>query len=162
MSTISNGKVVQISYVLKNSKGEVLDQSNPADPFAYLHGRHQIVPGLEQAIEGLAKGAKKEVEVSPKDGYGEYDERMKVEVERKQFPQGVPLKEGMQFESSQGGQPIVFTIEAIDGEKVTINGNHPLAGETLFFSIEVIDMRDATAEELAHGHAHGPGGHHHH
>lgn len=162
MSKITKGKVVHLAYTLKNAAGEVLDQSQPNDPFAYLHGESQIVPGLERALEGLSKGEKKDVEVAPQDAYGEYDDRLKLQVNKKQFPQGVPLKAGMQFESSQDGHPLIFTVENVEGETVTINGNHPLAGQTLFFSVEVMDFRDATPEEIAHGHAHGPGTAHHH
>ena len=160
---ITKGKVVSLAYSLKNKDGEVLDQGDKNDPFAYLHGMNQIVPGLEKALEGLKKGDKKSVEIDPKDGYGEYDKALLVQVSKTQFPPSVQLREGMQFEGgAPDGAPLVFTIEKIETETVTVNGNHPLAGETLFFDVEVVEVRDATDDELTHGHAHGAGGHHHH
>lgn len=160
---ITKGKVVSLAYCLKNEDGEVLDEGGRQDPFAYMHGMNQIVPGLERAIEGMKVGDKKSVAVDPKDGYGDYDQALLVQVQKSQFPPNLSLTPGMQFEGgAQDGSPIVFTVEKIDGDLVTVNGNHPLAGETLHFDIEVIEVRDATQEELSHGHPHGPGGHHHH
>jgi FKBP-type peptidyl-prolyl cis-trans isomerase SlyD len=160
---IKNGKVVDLAYSLKNAEGEVLDKADQADPFTYLHGASQIVPGLESALEGLKVGDKKDVTVSPADGYGEINPELKLTVKRDQFPKDAQIEEGMQFETqTPDGQGIVFTIEAIEGDQVSIDGNHPLAGQSLHFAVEVLSMRDATEEEVSHGHAHGPDGHHHH
>lgn len=160
---IKAGKVVNLSYSLKNDQGETLDQADANDPFVYLHGSQQIVPGLENALEGLKIGDKKKVTVAPAEGYGELDNDLRLTVNRSQFPEGAQLQEGMQFETrSPDGHGLVFTVETIEGDKVHINGNHPLAGQTLHFDVEVLEMRDATEEEQSHGHAHGPDGHHHH
>ncbi|MGK5084258.1 peptidylprolyl isomerase [Bdellovibrionota bacterium FG-1] len=159
---ISNGKVVDLLYFLRNTKGEVLDQSDREAPFTYLHGAQQIVPGLEMALEGLKVGEKKKVEVSPADGYGEVNSDLKLSVGRAQFPTDVNIQAGMQFEANgPDGQGVVFTVEAIEGDQVRIDGNHPLAGQTLHFDVEVLSMRDASEEEKEHGHAHGPEGHGH-
>jgi FKBP-type peptidyl-prolyl cis-trans isomerase SlyD len=159
---IQNGKVVDLKYRLKNTAGEVLDESNEKDPFSYLHGAQQIVPGLENALSGLKVGDKKDVTVAPKDGYGEINPTLKMSVKRAQFPKGVELEEGMSFEAAGGdGVGMVFTIEKIEGDDIHLDGNHPLAGQTLHFSVEVLNVRDATEEEVEHGHAHGPHGHGH-
>lgn len=160
---IKTGKVVTLAYTLKDEDGKVLDEANAADPFMYLHGGGQIVPGLESALEGLDTGAKKDVVVSAEEGYGEYDEDLCMTVKRSQFPAEMDVQEGMQFETqSPDGQGMVFTVESMEGDEVEINGNHPLAGEALHFSVEVLGVRDATEEEKKHGHAHGPDGHGHH
>jgi FKBP-type peptidyl-prolyl cis-trans isomerase SlyD len=159
---IANGKVVQLAYSLKNTDGEVLDEADQKEPFEYLHGASQIVPGLESGLEGLGIGDKKKVTVPPASGYGEVDAELKMTVKRTQFPEDMEVEAGMQFESkSPDGHGMVFTIESVEGESVHINGNHPLAGETLHFDVEVLAIRDATDEEKEHGHAHGPGGHGH-
>ena len=160
---IKNGKVVDLAYSLTNAEGEVLDQADVKDPFTYLQGGSQIVPGLEKALEGLKKGDKKKVAVTPAEGYGEMNPELKLTVNRTQFPPDAELEEGMQFETqTPDGQSVVFTIEEIVDDQISINGNHPLAGQSLHFDVEVLNVRDATGEELSHGHAHGPDGHHHH
>lgn len=163
-TTIQSGKVVDLSYSLKNSKGDLLDQADAKDPFTYLHGAQQIVPGLENALEGLKAGDKKDVQVAPEEGYGIRSDDLRIIVNRSQFPAGVELEAGMQFEAKGGpdGEAMAFRIEAINGDKIHLDGNHPLAGETLHFSVEVLKVRDATEEEMDHGHAHGGDGHHHH
>lgn len=154
--------VVGISYTLKNMSGEILDQATDAEPMVYLHGEGQIVPGLEKELEGLAIGANKNVTVSPEQGYGEVNPELKIVVKRSQFPQEMEIKQGMQFETrSPDGHRLVFLVEGVEGESISINGNHPLAGVTLCFDVKVVSMREATADEMAHGHAHGPDGHHH-
>jgi len=159
---IENGKVVQLAFSLKNAAGELLDSSDSSDPFVYLHGSSQIVPGLETGLEGLKVGDKKQVVVPPASGYGEIDNELKLTVKRTQFPANVVPEAGMQFESrSPEGHGLVFTVDSIDGEDIKIDGNHPLAGQTLTFSVEVLAIRDATEEEKTHGHAHGAHGHGH-
>jgi FKBP-type peptidyl-prolyl cis-trans isomerase SlyD len=161
-ATITEGKVVNLAYMLKNSAGDVLDQADERDPFVYMHGAQQIVPGLESALGGLKIGDKKHVTVSPAEGYGEVDPGLKLMVNRSQFPKDTELNEGMQFETqTPDGHSIIFTIEAIEGEQIRIDGNHPLAGQTLYFEVQVLEVRDATSEERDHGHAHGPNGHGH-
>jgi FKBP-type peptidyl-prolyl cis-trans isomerase SlyD len=160
--TIKDGKVVDLSYALTNVKGELLDRADRDEPFTYLHGASQIVPGLESALNGLKTGDKKKVIVSAADGYGEIDNDLHLTVKRTQFPADVKIEPGMQFETrGPDGTGTIFTIQGVTGEQVTIDGNHPLAGEELHFDVEVLEIRDATAEEKEHGHAHGPDGHGH-
>jgi FKBP-type peptidyl-prolyl cis-trans isomerase SlyD len=158
---IKQGQVVTLGYVLKSSTGEVLDQSNPAQPFLYLHGAGQIVPGLENALEGKAIGYKGLVTVKPAEGYGEEIPELKIQVERSAFPADMDPQPGMRVSAQGGPQPLVLTIEKVEGTKVFLNGNHPLAGQTLFFDVEILSSREATQEERDHGHVHGDGGHHH-
>lgn len=160
---ISKDKVVSMSYILKNAEGEVLDEATQADPFYYMHGRGQIVLGLESAMEGLKVGDKKDVTVPPADGYGEMDENLNISVKRSQFPKDADIEVGMQFLAEMGGgAKHPFVVREIKGDDIFLDGNHPLAGQTLHFSIEVHGIREATQEEIEHGHAHGPDGHHHH
>ncbi len=159
---IQDGKVVHLKYLLKGTEGALLDEATSSDPFIYLHGAHQIVPGLENSLLGLKLGDQKKVIVQPEDGYGQFDPEMRKVVDRSQFPQGVQLKEGMQFDVDlENDESVVFIVESIEDEKVCVNGNHPLAGEVLHFDVEVLKIRDATQEEMLHGHAH-EGCHSHH
>lgn len=154
--------VVSLSYTLKNAEGEELDSAGAGNPLEYLHGRGQIVPGLEKAIDGLIIGSTKDVVVPPEEGYGEHVPQLKIKTEMSMFPKDVEVKIGMQFTADLGdGKHQNFTVEKIEGNEVFIDGNHPLAGQTLHFAIEVLGIREATQEEIQHGHAHGPGGHHH-
>lgn len=159
---IKEGKVVTIQYVLKSDAGEILDQSNPAEPFQYLHGYGEIVPGLEGALEGRSVGYQSKVLVLPSEGYGEIVPELIASVERSMFPGDAQLSVGMRFQAEVDQHPVLFTVEGIDGDKIKINGNHPLAGQSLNFDVEVLSVRDATEEELDHGHTHGPGSHHNH
>jgi FKBP-type peptidyl-prolyl cis-trans isomerase SlyD len=160
---ITKDSVVSMSYNLKNPAGEELGNADNDKPLTYLQGAGQIVPGLESALEGLAVGDKKDVTVTPKDGYGELNAELKMKVERKQFPPDADIKPGMQFRANIGGDnEHTFTVMDVKDEDVFIDGNHPLAGQTLHFSVEIIAVRPATADELSHGHAHGPDGSHHH
>jgi FKBP-type peptidyl-prolyl cis-trans isomerase SlyD len=158
---VAKNKVVSIDYTLKNDEGEVIDSSEGQEPLFYLHGNQNIVPGLEKALEGKMSGDQVQVSLAPSEAYGERNDALQQVVPREAF-QGIDaLEVGMQFRAeSNAGQQIV-TITAIDGDEVTVDGNHPLAGETLNFDVTVVDVRDATEEELEHGHVHGPGGHHH-
>ena len=160
---IQNGKVVGIAYELKDSEGETIDQAGRDDPFIYLHGASQIVPGLEEALMGLKEGDKKSVVIQPDQAYGEVNPGLVMTVNKSQFPNAEKIEAGMQFQAqSPEGHGMIFTIAEVNGDQVTIDGNHPLAGEALHFAVEVLSVRDATEEEKSHGHAHGPGGHHHH
>jgi FKBP-type peptidyl-prolyl cis-trans isomerase SlyD len=158
---ISENSVVSFHYTLTDSTGKVIDSSQGNEPLTYLHGVGQIVPGLENALVGKSPGDKLDVEVAAEDGYGEHQEFMVQQVPREAF-QGVDVIEpGMQFQAQtpQGGMTV--TVTAVDDTTVTVDGNHPLAGQVLFFAVEVVSVRDATAEEREHGHVHGAGGHHH-
>ena len=158
---VAADKVVTIHYTLKNSEGKVLDSSEGGDPLAYIHGNGNIIPGLEEALEGKSAGDKLEVQVAPDKGYGQHDPSLIQNVPKRAF-QGVPQDQpGMRFtaQTEQGPRQVVVTRVA--GDMVTVDGNHPLAGQTLNFNVEVAEVREASEEELAHGHVHGPGGHHH-
>jgi len=159
---IAQDKVVLIHYTLRNDSGEVIDSSSGGDALAYLHGQGNIIPGLEKALEGKQTGDRLSVKVEPAEGYGQRDAQLVQQVPRRQFG-GANVQPGMQFHAQTSqGQKRVVTVKSIVGDMVTVDGNHPLAGENLHFDVEVTDVRDATAEELEHGHVHGPGGHHHH
>jgi FKBP-type peptidyl-prolyl cis-trans isomerase SlyD len=159
---IKSNSVVSLSYCLKNGDGEELDRADKNQPFAYLHGAGQMVPGLEKELDGLNVGDKREVTVPPSEGYGDVIPQLKLQVERASFPKDTDIKPGMQFEAQEGEKRIIFTIQAVEGDQISVDGNHPLAGETLHFDVEITGIREATKEEQAHGHAHGEGGAHHH
>ena len=158
---ITTGKVVSIDYTLTDDKKQTLDTSEGGDPLTYLHGVGQLIRGLEKELEGRSSGDSLKVEIAPADGYGDRDDSKITIVPRKSI-QGVgELKVGMQLHASGGHEHRVVTITKIDGDEITLDSNHPLAGATLHFDVTVRDVRDATPEEVAHGHVHGPGGHHH-
>ncbi len=158
---ITSGKVVSIDYTLTDDKNTTIDTSKGGEPLAYIHGSGQIIAGLEKALDGKKAGDALQVKVSPEEGYGLRDDEKVIVIERSKI-QGVPnLKEGMQLQASGGAGAQVVTVKKIAGEEVTLDANHPLAGENLNFDVTVREVRDATAEEVSHGHVHGPGGHHH-
>jgi FKBP-type peptidyl-prolyl cis-trans isomerase SlyD len=159
---IAERTVVTFHYTLKNASGEVIDSSIGADPMPYLHGAGNIVPGLEAQMLGKRAGDKFQAIVAPEDGYGMPNQAMVQQVPRSAFPSGQALEVGMQFGVQTPQGPLAVTITKLEAEHVTIDGNHPLAGQSLHFDIEITEVRDATLEESLHGHAHGPGGHHHH
>jgi FKBP-type peptidyl-prolyl cis-trans isomerase SlyD len=158
---ISDKTVVDVDYTLHLGDGEVVDRSE-GEPLSYIQGAGQIVPGLEQALEGLEPGATKQVVVPPADGYGEHDARGVQEVQREAFPEGFEPKVGMQLVAeAPNGDPVQFTIRELRPSTILVDFNHPLAGRTLHFDVTIRGVRAATEEELEHGHAHGPGGHDH-
>lgn len=160
---ISKGCVVGLEYKLHLGDGEIVDESEPGEPLSYLHGEGQIVPGLEKELEGLGVGDSRKVVVSPENGYGEHDARGLQEVPRTAFPPDASIEVGETFGAhGPDGQPMPVTVRELKGDKVVIDLNHPLAGKTLHFDVTVREVRQATAEELEHGHAHGPGGAHDH
>ena len=151
-----------MSYCLKNLQGEELDQADKNKPLEYLHGCGNIVQGLENALDGLKVGDKKDVTVKPEDGYGEILTDLKMELDRKEFPSDQKIAPGMRFMAElSDGKKHPFNVVEIKDDKVHVDGNHPLAGQTLEFSVEIVKIRDAAPEELEHGHTHGEGGHHH-
>lgn len=153
--------VVTIHYTLTSSTGEVIDSSQGKDPLPFLFGAGNIIKGLETALKGKAAGDALDVTVAPEDGYGVRNEQLVKQVPRSAF-QGAPeLKVGMAFNAQSDRGPVRVQITAIEGDTVTVDGNHPLAGQTLHFAVEITEVRLATEEELQHGHVHGPGGHHH-
>lgn len=159
---IAHQKVVSIHYTLTNVDGDIIDSSEGSEPLSYLHGFGNIIPGLENALTGRKVGDRFSVSVAPAEGYGERDDAMVQAVPRTAF-QGVDeIQPGMQFQAQSPEGMQLVTVIGVEGEEVILDGNHPMAGLTLNFAVEVTEVRDATHEELDHGHVHGPGGHHHH
>lgn len=159
---ISKNSVVTINYTLKNDQGEILDESQD-NSFLYMHGAGGIIPGLESQMEGKSVGDEFSAHIEPADGYGERDDAMVQVVARNMFESDHPIEEGIQFQAeSPEGDMLTVTVTKVDGDNITIDGNHPLAGIALNFDIKIAEIREASAEEIEHGHAHGPDGHHHH
>jgi len=159
---IARNKVVQIDYTLTTDANEVIDSSAESEPLSYLHGARNIIPGLESALEGRQTGDKLNVRIEPDDAYGNRDDRLVQMVPREMFEDSSEIQVGMQFHSSDPeGNVTVVTVTHTTEDTVTVDANHPLAGIPLTFAVTVLDVRDATAEEIEHGHVHGAGGHHH-
>ncbi|HXE55057.1 MAG TPA: peptidylprolyl isomerase [Tepidisphaeraceae bacterium] len=158
---VEKNKVVSIDYTLRDGNGAVMDSSEGHEPLAYVHGVGGIIPGLEQALEGRSPGENLNVQVPPEQAYGNRDEALVQSVPRTAFRGVDNIQQGMQFQASAGGQSRVVTVVGVDDQNVQVDANHPLAGKTLNFDVTVRDVRDATPDELQHGHAHGPGGAHH-
>ena len=159
--TITTKKSVGFNYRLTDKNGQLIDASGPGEPFYYLHGYQNIVPGLEKELDGLKAGDKKQVVVSAADGYGELNENLVFEVPRANFPADMNIEAGMEFQTKDdNGQPMFVVVTDVTNDFVKVDGNHPLAGIELHFDVEITDVRDATLQELAHGHAHA-GGHDH-
>lgn len=154
--TVDENKVVSINYTVRNEKGEVLDTSENAEPLNYIHGTGSVIPGLEEAMTGRSKGESFSVEVEPDAGYGQYNEELVFTVGKDRFQQGVEgLEVGsqVQAQTADGGMQ-VLTVREVGDEEVTLDANHPLAGEKLHFDITVEEVREAEAEEIEHGHVH--------
>ena len=152
---IGNNLVVSMHYKLTNNEGQVLDSSEGAEPLSYLHGAGNIIPGLEQALVGKVQGEKLQVQVAPGDAYGEIRAEMIQVVPRAAF-QGVDtIEPGMAFQA-QGpdGATQQIMVREVDGDNITIDANHPLAGVELTFDVEIVGVREASEEEIAHGHVH--------
>jgi len=158
---VAKHAVVTIAYTLTAPDGEVLDTSEGGEPLAYVHGTGSLVPGLEAALEGKNKGDRFQVHVAPEQGYGERDEALVQVIERQKLPPGLELEVGVQLQARGEDGDLVVTVVKLEEGRVTLDGNHPLAGLQLHFVGEIRDVRAATRVELEHGHVHGPGGHHH-
>jgi FKBP-type peptidyl-prolyl cis-trans isomerase SlyD len=159
---IARNKVVRFDYTLTNDAKEVLDSSQGGEPLTYLHGAGNIIPGLETALEGKGAGESLNVRVAPAEAYGERDARLVQNVPREMFEDSGEIQTGMQFHSADDqGHVTVVTVTQVTEEIVTVDANHPLAGVPLNFAVTIVDVRDASPEELEHGHVHGPAGHHH-
>lgn len=152
-------RVLSFNYTLKDNQGQVLDQSTDG-PLSFLEGASQIIPALEASIVHMMIGQKKIVKLKAEEAYGVSQANMIMDVPRADLAH-LQIQVGGFLQLELGEQLKVVRITAITDEKVTLDGNHPLAGQDLEFDIEMMDSRDATSEEMAHGHAHGPGGHHH-
>jgi len=158
---VSENAVVVIDYTLTDNEGEVIDSSEGAGPLAYLHGMGNIITGLEEALLGKEAGDKVNASIEPAKGYGERQEDMKQEVPKELFGGIDNIEEGMQFQSETDDGPVMVTVVTIGEEMITVDGNHPLAGVHLNFDVTIREVREASEEELEHGHVHGEGGHHH-
>lgn len=158
---IAANTVVTIDYTLTNDEGQILDQSDKGQ-FSYLHGASNIIPGLENALAGKSAGDSLNVSVQPEEGYGLRDEAMRQTLSRDMFGPDQDIEAGMQFHAqSPEGNTMVITVTNVDGDDISVDGNHPLAGVNLNFAVSVVDIREASKEEIDHGHAHGPDGHDH-
>lgn len=159
--SITQDSVVTLHYTVKDDAGELLDRSPEGEPVSYLHGHGNLIPGLERELSGKNAGDKLSVNVAPAEGYGEYDRNLVQDVPRQLLQDIESLRPGMRLraQTDQGARSVTVTHVADDA--VTLDANHPLAGKHLHFDIEITDVRDATHDELEHGHVHGPGGHDH-
>lgn len=158
---VADNMAVSIHYTLSNDEGDVIDSSVGDDALVYLHGQGNIISGLEQALYGKKVGDKFNIRIPAEDAYGEFMEDRVQVIPRSMFEGIDELEVGMKFHADVSSGPGVVSIVAIDGDDITIDGNHPLAGIPLTFEVEIVDIRPASREEIAHGHIHGPGGHHH-
>ncbi len=158
---ITKDAVALIHYTLTDDDGNTIDTSAGSEPLAYIHGNGNLIPGLERELEGKSEGAKLDVKIAPADGYGEPDKDLIQSVPRRALKGINNLHVGMQLHAQSEHGVRTVTVTQLQGDMVTLDGNHPLAGKNLNFKVEVVGVRAATEEELAHGHVHGPGGHHH-
>lgn len=155
-------KVISFNYTLKDDQGAVIESTANKQPLTFLSGQNQIIPKLEEALNGMLIGGKKNVKVDAAQAYGEYDEKAIQNVKKEQFPAEAKLEVGMTYlANSPDGKQMPFTITEVKESNITVDFNHPLAGKNLEFDVELVDKRDATPEEVQHGHVHGPNGHHH-
>ncbi|MEX0734460.1 MAG: peptidylprolyl isomerase [Steroidobacteraceae bacterium] len=158
---VERNRVVTLHYTLRDEQGSVIESSAGRAPLSYLHGKGNIIPGLEQALGGKTAGDKVDVTVAPEQGYGRHDDRLVQIVPRNRFTEGSELAPGMQVRATRTQGPRLVTVVRVERDFVTVDANHPLAGRTLLFSVQIAEVRKATHEEITHGHVHGPGRHHH-
>ncbi|HSL46287.1 MAG TPA: peptidylprolyl isomerase [Anaerolineales bacterium] len=159
--TVQNNTVVSMEYTL-HVDNEEIDSSKGQDPLQFLVGHGNIISGLEREMIGMRVGESKDVTIAPADAYGEFDEEAFMNVPRGAFPQEIPVEEGAELTvRDDSGQSRYARIDAVEGDTVTLNFNHPLAGDELHFNVTVVGLREPTAEELEHGHVHQGDGHHH-
>jgi FKBP-type peptidyl-prolyl cis-trans isomerase SlyD len=158
---IAENTVASFHYTLTDDAGQVIDSSEGREPLTYLHGSGQIVPGLEKLMAGRQAGDQFNADVTPEEGYGVHHAELIQEVPREAFQGVADIQPGMQFQGRGPEGVINVTVTRVDSDKVHIDGNHPLAGQTLHFAVQVTDVRAASADELEHGHVHGAGGHAH-
>jgi len=159
--TIGQDQVVSIHYTLRDDAGELIDRSTEGEPLSYLHGHGNLIPGLERELTGRKPGDQLQLKIAPTDGYGDYDQGLVQRVPRRALKGIADVRVGMRLQTHTPQGPRAVTVTQVSGDLVTLDGNHPLAGKNLNFEVEVAAVRPATEEELAHGHVHGAGGHHH-
>jgi FKBP-type peptidyl-prolyl cis-trans isomerase SlyD len=155
---IAEGTVVAMDYALKDDEGTLIDQSQPGQPLVYLHGHRNIIPGLEAALVGKQAGDSAEVRVDPANGYGEPNPALEQVVPKDRFQGVEDLQAGMQFQANTDQGPVSVRVVKVEGDEVTVDGNHPLAGKHLNFNVTIQEVRAATEEEIEHGHIHQGGG----
>ncbi len=153
-------RVLSFHYILTNDAGTQIDTSRQGEPFPVMEGAHQIIPGLEEELFKMQQNEKKTVRIPAEKAYGPIVEQLKIKVNRSRLPAG-EIKVGSQFHGGDQTNHLVFTVTGVEGDEISLDGNHPLAGQPLTFEVEVMSVREATEQELAHGHAHGPEGHSH-
>lgn len=158
---IADQKVASLHYTVKDTEGNVVDSSQGGEPLVYLHGQNNIITGLESALADKSTGDTFDVTVEPADAYGEYNEELLQVVPRKAFEGVEKIELGMVFSAEAQNGPVRLKVTSIEGDDITVDPNHPLAGKILHFTGSVVDVREATEEEQAHGHVHGEGGHQH-
>ena len=158
--TIRKNSVVTINYTLKDETGELLDSSEGQEPLTYLHGLGNVIPGLETSLEGKSAGESVKVAIPPEEAYGVWDMAKILQIPKGQFSGVDEITAGMEFSVHSNNGEQVVTVTKVDGDMVTVDANHPLAGKTLHFDVSIIGVREATSDELDHGHAHGAGGAH--
>ncbi len=157
---VQDGQVVSMEYTL-HVDGELVDSSEGQEPLEFLQGEGNIIPGLEDELYGMGIGESKEVVVAAEDGYGLLDPDAFIDVPKSQFPAEIPLEAGVELQvQDENGNPMMARIDRVDNENVKLDFNHPLAGKELHFKVKVVGLRDATEEELEHGHVHGDDHHH--
>ena len=159
---VRTGHVVRMHYTLRDENGATIESSVGRDPLSYLHGSSQIIPGLEKALDGSDPGTKTVVTVAPQDAYGHKDPAAIIRAAREDFPPDLDLTPGVEVQAETPDGPLSFLVVSVDEKEAVLDANHPLAGKTLTFDVEILDVRKATQDELAHGHVHGPGGAHGH
>jgi FKBP-type peptidyl-prolyl cis-trans isomerase SlyD len=158
--TIQKNSVVTINYSLKDESGDLIESSEGQEPLIYLHGQGNLIPGLETSLEGKSAGDFLSVSIPPEEAYGVWEDSKILSIPRSQFSGVDDIQAGMQFSVHSNVGEQVVTVTNVEAETVTVDANHPLAGKTLNFDVTIVGVREATADELDHGHAHGAGGHH--
>lgn len=158
---IAKDNVVSLAYQVRTKDGVLVDEATVVAPLEYLHGAGNLIKGLEDALEGRQAGDKFDTEIASNNAYGDYNDNLVQQVPRDVFVGVEDLEVGMRFLADTEHGPVPVEITAIDGDQVTVDGNHMLAGQDLKFNVEVINVREATEEELSHGHVHGAHGHDH-
>lgn len=159
--TITKNKVVLFDYILTDDAGTVIDASKDHGPLGYIQGSGQIIPGLEKEMDGKKSGDKFKVSITADMAYGDIDESLVQKVPKSEFEGIEGLAVGAQFQVQTDNGPLIVTVIEVADDSVILDGNHPLAGKSLHFDVSIVSVRDASAEELSHGHVHGEGGHQH-